>query len=55
MGHEYGATTGRPRRTGWIDLVLLKYGQLNGVDGIALMKMDVMDRLKEIKVCTATS
>ena len=43
-GHEYGATTGRPRRTGWIDLVLLKYAvRLNGVDDIALMKMDVMD------------
>ena len=52
-GHEYGATTGRPRRTGWIDLVLLKYSvRLNGVDDIALMKMDVMDQLKEIKVCT---
>jgi adenylosuccinate synthase len=52
-GHEYGATTGRPRRTGWIDLVLLKYAvRLNGVDDIALMKMDVMDKLKEIKVCT---
>ncbi len=51
-GHEYGATTGRPRRTGWIDLVLLKYAvRLNGVDDIALMKMDVMDKLKEIKVC----
>ena len=51
-GHEYGATTGRPRRTGWIDLVLLKYSvRLNGVDDIALMKMDVMDQLKEIKVC----
>jgi adenylosuccinate synthase len=52
-GHEYGATTGRPRRTGWIDLVLLKYSvRINGVDDIALMKMDVMDRLPEIKVCT---
>ncbi len=51
-GHEFGATTGRPRRTGWIDLVQLKYAvRLNDVDDIALMKMDVMDPLKEVKVC----
>ncbi|MBK7093149.1 MAG: adenylosuccinate synthase [bacterium] len=52
QGNEYGSTTGRPRRCGWIDLVLLKYAvRINGVDDIALMKMDVLDGLDEIKVC----
>ena len=42
-GNEYGSTTGRPRRCGWIDLVLLKYAvRINGVEDIALMKMDVL-------------
>lgn len=51
-GHEYGSTTGRPRRCGWLDLVSLKYAvRINGVDDIALMKMDVMDGLTEVKVC----
>lgn len=52
-GNEYGSTTGRPRRCGWIDLVLLKYSvRINGVEDIALMKMDVLDGLPEIKLCT---
>lgn len=52
QGNEYGSTTGRPRRCGWIDLVLLKYAvRINGVEDIALMKMDVLDGLDEIKVC----
>jgi adenylosuccinate synthase len=52
-GHEFGSTTGRPRRCGWLDLVLLKYSvRINGVDDIALMKMDVLDNLKEVKICT---
>ncbi len=51
-GNEYGTSTGRPRRCGWLDLVLLKYSvRINGVDNIALMKMDVLDEMDEIKVC----
>jgi adenylosuccinate synthase len=51
-GQEYGAATGRPRRCGWLDLVALRYAaRINGVDDIALMKMDVLDNLDEIKVC----
>ena len=52
-GAEFGATTGRPRRCGWLDLVALKYAvNLNGMDQLALTKMDVMDDFDEIKVCT---
>ncbi|MCK5847653.1 MAG: adenylosuccinate synthase [Caldisericia bacterium] len=51
-GHEYGATTGRPRKCGWLDLPALKYAvEINGVTSIGLMKMDVLDCLKEIPVC----
>jgi adenylosuccinate synthase len=53
-GAEFGATTGRPRRCGWLDLVALKYVvQLNGINELTLTKMDVMDGFDEIKVCTA--
>jgi len=53
-GNEYGATTGRPRRCGWLDLVALQYAlMINGVTDIALTKADVLDKLDEIKVCTA--
>ncbi len=53
-GHEFGTTTGRPRRCGWFDAVALKYAvRLNGVSNIALMKLDVLDGLEEIKVCVA--
>ena len=53
-GAEFGATTGRPRRCGWLDLVALKYVvQLNGINELTLTKMDVMDGFEEIKVCTA--
>ncbi|MEX0844133.1 MAG: adenylosuccinate synthase, partial [Balneolaceae bacterium] len=53
-GQEFGATTGRPRRCGWIDLVALKYVvQLNGMNELALTKMDVMDGFEEINVCTS--
>ena len=53
-GHEYGTTTGRPRRCGWFDAVAMKHAvQINGVDRVALMKLDVLDGLDEIKVCTA--
>jgi len=51
-GHEYGATTGRERRCGWLDLVSLKRSiTINGFTGICLTKIDVLDTFKEIKVC----
>ncbi len=50
-GHEFGATTGRPRRTGWLDIPALRYAcMLSGVTDLMMMKSDVMDDLKEIKV-----
>ena len=53
-GAEYGATTGRPRRCGWLDLVLLRRSaMLNGATAIVLTKPDVLDALEAIKVCTA--
>ena len=53
-GFEFGTTTGRPRRCGWFDAVAGKYAViLNSCDEIALMKLDVLDGLKEIKVCVA--
>lgn len=53
-GDEYGSTTGRPRRCGWLDLVALRHTvRVNGVDSIAVTKLDVLDNLPEIKVCTA--
>lgn len=53
FGDEYGATTGRPRRCGWIDLVALRYAvRINGVDSIAVTKLDVLDNFDSIKVCT---
>lgn len=52
VGHEFGATTGRPRRCGWLDLFALKYSvMINGISNIALTKLDVLDKLNEIKVC----
>ena len=54
VGHEFGTTTGRKRRCGWFDAVAAKHAsRLNGCDQIALMKLDVMDGFKEIKVCVA--
>lgn len=54
VGKEFGATTGRERRCGWLDLVALKYAiRLNGITNIALMKVDVLSGFSEIKVCTA--
>ena len=51
-GEEFGATTGRPRRCGWLDMVGLQYSMaLNGVDVIALTKLDVLSGMPEIKVC----
>lgn len=53
-GNEYGSTTGRPRRCGWLDLVLLKYAiNINGINKIVLTKIDVLFGLKEIKLCVA--
>lgn len=53
-GAEFGATTGRPRRCGWLDLVALKYVcRINGINELTLTKMDVMDGFEEIKVCTS--
>ncbi len=50
-GHEYGATTGRPRRVGWLDLPILRYATLlNGIEEVALTKVDVLQGLKEIPV-----
>jgi len=52
-GKEYGTTTGRPRRCGWLDLAALKFtASLNGFTSIALTKLDVLDELETIKVCT---
>lgn len=51
-GNEFGATTGRPRRCGWIDLVALKYAcMLNGVTSVVMTKADVLDNFAELKVC----
>jgi adenylosuccinate synthase len=53
QGHEYGTTTGRPRRCGWIDLVSLRYAaQVNGYTGIALTRLDILTGLNQIKLCT---
>jgi len=52
-GHEFGATTGRPRRCGWIDLPALKYAiMINGVTQLIMMKADVLDAFETIKICT---
>jgi len=54
LGNEFGATTGRPRRCGWIDLVALKYAcMINGVTKVIMTKADVLDQFKELQVCTA--
>ena len=54
VGKEFGAVTGRNRRCGWVDLVALKYAiMVNGVTDLVMMKADVLDSFKEIKVCVA--
>jgi adenylosuccinate synthase len=51
-GKEFGATTGRPRRCGWFDSVLVRYSiMINGIDELAIMKLDVLDGLEKIKIC----
>ncbi len=53
-GHEFGSTTGRPRRCGWFDAVQVRYAVIiNGVSELAIMKLDVMDDLKEVKIATS--
>ena len=53
-GHEYGAVTGRPRRCGWYDAVAVRYGvRINGLDALALTKLDVLDGLERLEICTS--
>ena len=53
-GNEYGAVTGRPRRCGWYDAVVARYGvRINGLDALALTKLDVLDGLEQIDICTS--
>ncbi len=53
IGNEYGATTGRPRRCGWLDLPALRYSiRAGGVNSIALTKIDILDQIDELKICT---
>jgi len=52
-GHEYGTTSGRPRRCGWFDAVVGRYvARLNGLDSAAIMKLDVLDAMPVVKICT---
>ncbi len=52
IGHEFGATTGRPRRTGWLDLVALRYAvMMNGTTSLIMMKSDVLNGLDTIRIC----
>lgn len=54
LGHEYGTTTGRPRRCGWFDAVAVRYAaRLGGVDSLAIMMLDVLSQLPEVKLCVA--
>ncbi len=56
IGNEFGATTGRPRRCGWIDMVALRYAcMINGVTQVIMTKADVLDAFAELQVCTAYS
>ncbi len=53
IGDEYGATTGRPRRCGWFDAVLVRRAiKLNGLSGLSIMKLDVLDSFEKIRICT---
>jgi adenylosuccinate synthase len=53
QGHEYGTTTGRPRRCGWLDTFAIRYSaRLNGIDGIVITLLDVLGGLAELKICT---
>jgi len=53
IGHEYGTTTGRPRRIGWLDAVVLKHSKrVSGVSGLAITLLDVLTGIEELKICT---
>ncbi|MEO7965608.1 MAG: adenylosuccinate synthetase, partial [Gemmatimonadaceae bacterium] len=53
LGNEFGATTGRPRRCGWFDAVVVRYAaRVNGLTGLAVTKLDVLDTLDELGICT---
>ncbi|MEE2754993.1 MAG: adenylosuccinate synthase [Candidatus Latescibacterota bacterium] len=53
IGHEYGATTGRPRRCGWLDAVILRMAErINGLTSIAVTRVDILDQIEELKICT---
>ncbi|MBS13999.1 MAG: adenylosuccinate synthase [Gemmatimonadetes bacterium] len=53
IGHEYGATTGRPRRCGWLDAVILRMAErINGLTSIAVTRLDILDQIEELKICT---
>jgi len=53
-GQEFGATTGRPRRCGWFDAVMVRHAvMINGADSLAMMKLDVLDHMKTIRICVA--
>ncbi len=53
-GHEFGTTTGRPRRCGWFDAVAVRYAsRINGCDQLSLMKLDVLDGFEKVKICVA--
>jgi len=52
-GKEYGTTTGRPRRCGWLDMVMIKYAaSVNGLAYLAITRLDILDELDEVKICT---
>lgn len=53
IGHEYGATTGRPRRCGWLDMVIVRMAcRINGLSSMAVTRLDILDEIEEIKICT---
>ncbi len=53
IGHEYGATTGRPRRCGWLDVVIVNMARrINGLSSIAVTRLDILDEIPELKICT---
>jgi adenylosuccinate synthase len=53
LGHEFGATTGRPRRCGWFDALVVRYAaRINGLSDLAVTKLDVLDTLERVGICT---
>jgi adenylosuccinate synthase len=53
IGHEYGATTGRPRRCGWLDMVIVRLAcRINGLSSMAVTRLDILDEIEELKICT---